>query len=342
MSAPATPPSFEHNVAMAMWANRDAMKIEIDDGQADTQTVRVTLSNGIDINMFFPNNGHPPGMRTIIVHGQDVINISGCCIIHHAWCSIQAHAMLRRLGDDLEITTPQFFKMRNLNLFDRLMGKERVLDTQAILVQRLCTRIEATMSSLDAHPSHASLDIGNGVTVKLLRYETHGQDGPEAEASCKSHGRLQISHARMARSFADLRARALSRLAGLDTTVIDPVAIADRSPEASALHAGQAALSLDMNLTDRAGIAISPLVNQHLPELIRRRDQALDEATTNEQRRLVTQTFDEGIGIVHAVIEDGLINAMRAPSPKIDDLLSHVRFLRQRHGHLFVKGDEIA
>jgi len=87
------------------------------------------------------------------------------------------------------------------------------------------------------------------------------------------------------------------------------------------------AVELDPELEDSRGVPIRPLVEQHLPELLRRHAAAAQAAHGNE-RAEIDSDLNQGVEIIRKATEDAL---GRLSEKRRDDLREQLRFLEMRH-----------
>lgn len=275
-------------------------------------------------------------------HRQDLEYYPATKVIR-AWRAVQALGMLTEMGD---IADPERVLLGEPGPLRRLalkMGRRLKADPlnvqhrlDAMLADRVerevTRRIDATYrtADFDGNAYDAEViwhDAGNDVMfIPRIRY---GLDGSTRHLSVvhPNWGTVEIPSVRTDRALTDRRDRAhVGALSNQRVPVLPP------PPRGNARIARIArlcrqALALDPDLTDGNGAPIRPLVEKHLPDLMRIHAEAAATAPA-ETLEDVDMQLERGVETIRRAVEEAvsLLHEKRR-----QDLATQLRFLEARH-----------
>jgi len=243
----------------------------------------------------------------------------------HAWRAAQAARMLRVLGvtDEVEdaplcvpVPVPGNRVVKALAwVIDRL--KPRRAETMAeALERRLDGEVSRRLSLMQEGLLLDVVDIGGGLTVDgtvyepmlALRHETHGTISLTGTASLVYNERRD-----------EMRRRSALRLSATE--------VGETGRIGRVIAICREAVAMDPEMTDDAGTPIKPLVDEHLPRLALRLDEATAQAGQAD-RDAIHDEVSETLQVVTRAIEQGMATRARLSR---DALREELRFLAARH-----------
>lgn len=323
-------------IADAIWANRHTLEIDHDYGKK-VQTTVVKVNPALTLTFTLQSNdGHlhdvvirSSGHEEVIMHAwtQDP---EGIMLIADAWRAAQASRMLRSLGEDDGIAGDRI-ELAPIRLMERIgvtMGVRRLP-----AYHRLMGRLDAIASSImiqfppDVDASH--IDIGGGVTV--FRHYSHGVIMHE-DHGCTSHYGPGDHYPLLAATLRTLRERSLVMAVSNEAPLPPPVVPALGNAHATRMiQLCSEAVRRNPMLTDSKGTLLAPLLDKHIPDLVRIHRDASKTAHPS-QLRSIDEEFDQGMEIVCRAMDEGLAILHGGEQDDArDELRRQIAFLHSRH-----------
>lgn len=275
-------------------------------------------------------------------HRQDLEYYCATKVVH-AWRAAQAAGILIEMGDAADADTvilgehgPMCRLKAVLGIAPRPRFENVLVRLDMLLADRvergLTRRIDQSYRSCTLHgePFDAEItwhDAGDGVLFS--RQTRFTLDGGERYLSVMhpTWGTFEIPSSRTERALKERRDRAHAGVLAHRPPVALPPPPSGNARIARVARLCQRAMALDPDLTDGNGAPIRPLVERHLPELLRIHAEA---AATAPAERLaeVDADLERGVETIRRAVEEALL---LLHDQRRDELATQLRFLETRH-----------
>ena len=294
-----------------------------------------------------PKDGSRRRLKTVFdrqgtFHFNETIRHEGKTIevAHDHDGSIRVSVKIDR-GDEKEIC--ESLDRRERQMFARTLEETRIAAFADLL------RCEAHIDSISVHiglrlpeasassGTYALEDDPEGLKYILLRSSSDDDTSDQVLTSWIMHpriGYLMISHEIIDETLENRRDHLL--LAAFDETV-DPISsmpvITGNPVAAKEISIARKLIARYPRMKDASGTPIAPLVEEHLPRLLRIHAEAIESATATDEideakLKSIQGDFDEGLAVITRAILEGLEAEQKKTR---DDLSVEIRFLEARH-----------
>lgn len=293
-----------------------------------------------------PKDGSRRRLKTVFdrqgtFHFNETIRHEGKTIeiAHDHDGSIRVSVKIDR-GDEQEIC--ESLDRRERQMFARTLEETRIAAFADLL------RCEADIDSISVHVglrlpeestgpgTYALEDEPEGLKYILLRSPSD-DDRDRDTTSWIMHpriGYLMITHEIIDETLENRRDHLL--LAAFDETV-EPISsmpvITGNPVAAKEISIARKLIARYPRMKDASGTPIAPLVEEHLPRLLRVHAEAIESATATDdideaKLKSIERDFDEGLAVITRAILEGIEAEQKKTR---DDLTVEIRFLEARH-----------
>lgn len=312
-------------IAQAIWDHRHSAEVERIEGSSSSfPMTKITFTPAFSISLWHSHNhvsiksgGHSRQVRV------DSMWNDLASVIYDAWSAAQCARMLRTMGLSDEIPGDAIDLGKAPYRFLRGMSFYTGMPTQRMLESRLDAAVADVIARFNPDAEAEAIAVGDG----LMALRTYGQGVLEHP----QHGITTCAKARFpltAEAFRTLRDRSLINAISAKPALPAPTMPALGNARASRMmQLCAVAVQHNPMLTDASGTRLAPLVETHVPELVRIHREASLHALPQELER-IDDDFSEAMEIVCDAVEEGLA-AIRGKTQ--DDLRTQIAFLRSRH-----------
>jgi hypothetical protein len=273
---------------------------------------------------------------------QDLEYYSATRVIR-AWRAVQAAGVLLEMGDAADPDVVLLGDRRPMGRLLTMLGMRAKPDFENVLLRLdmllaervgkgLTHRVDATYrtADYDGNAFDAEVvwqDAGDG--VRFIRQTTFHLDGTKRFLAVvhPAWGTFEIPCTRTERALTERRDRAHVAALGSRPIPALPAPPSGNARIARVTRLCRRALALDPDLTDRNGAPIRPLVERHLPELIRIHAEAAATAPS-EGMHEVDAALERGVETIRHAVEEAL---SLLHDQRRDELATQLRFLEARH-----------
>ena len=275
-------------------------------------------------------------------HRRDLEYYSATKVVQ-AWRAAQAAGVLLEMGDAENPDMLLLGENGPMRRFKAMLGIAPKPDfgnipirLDALLADRVQRGVTQRMDrtfrtcTLSGEPFDAEImwhDAGDGVVFSSqTRFTLDGTDR-YLSVMHPAWGTFEIPCHRTGRSLRERRDRAHAGLLANQAPAVLPPPPSGNARIARVARLCQRAIALDPDLTDGNGAPIRPLVERHLPELLRIHAEAAATAPA-ERLEEVDADLERGVETIRRAVEEALL---LLHDRRRDDLATQLRFLEARH-----------
>jgi hypothetical protein len=312
-------------IAQAIWDHRHSAEVKTVEGEGSSYAMtHVVFTPSFSIHLSHSHNqatvksgGHSRRM------GVDSAWSDLGSTIYDAWSAAQCARMLRTMGlsdeipgDAVDLGRIPFRMLRGLCFYSGM-------PTQRMLENRLDAAAADVIARFNPDEDAKAIALADGL-IPLRSYGRGVLEHPQHGITTCTNARFPLT----AEAFRTLRDRSLINAISAKPALPAPTMPALGNARASRMmQLCAVAVQHNPMLTDASGTRLAPLVETHVPELVRIHREASLHALPQELER-IDDDFSEAMEIVCDAVEEGLA-AMRGKTQ--DDLRTQIAFLRSRH-----------
>lgn len=337
-----TPKGIGDATAALMWAQRGSLKIEMVGSGGETRGNHrlearhhmVLVPGGLTVSIGETDGQvsiRAPDGQTQNVSGDDAIGITG------AWRAVQGVTALEMMGLPIPEQNGSLRPSRILTAISKAVGsmleRSDLPNAQETYEVRMFGDHEEEYSDKWTTRGSSWRDLGSGVFLDLSNGHSslsYGQSNSVARVMTVTHGVVRIPIAPIAEALERRKRNSFAAALGIAHDLPIHLPAPRGNAQASrVLQLCREAVAAEPNLVDAKGTEIAPLVNRHLPELMRRHAEAAASAPA-EQLAAIDAELMEGIEGVRLAVDEAL---RVSANVKRDALRTQLAFLAARHPH---------